>query len=201
MEFFNPESITNLPVDYGDIAMSRGQARQIIDRFTQEAVRKNITPDAFLDGLYYLGEAGQSTDFTRRNIRNVLKSPMGKLIVENPSLATQTINQFGGLVEGVNPALAGKHMGLFNQLMQEAKKDNLLRPNVTHEEIRREVQQPLYGALQDWLKDKKSNTAANEVLKKSFLGKNMTPGTVTSVFPKGMPKTGLPRYALGIPVK
>jgi len=59
MEFFNPDSISNLPVDYGDVAMSRGQARQIIDRFTQEAVKKNITPDAFQEGLYYLGQVGQ----------------------------------------------------------------------------------------------------------------------------------------------
>lgn len=201
MEFFDPASLLNLPVQLDDIAMSRGQARQIIDRFTQDAVKKNITPDAFQEGLYYLGQVGQSPDFTRSTIRNTLKSPMGKLMLENPGLATQAANQFSGLVEGVNPALAGKHMGLFNQIIQEAKKDNLLRPNVTHEEIKREVQQPMYGALQDWLKDKKSNASANEVLKKAVLGQNMTPGTVTYIFPKGMPKSGLPQYALGIPFR
>lgn len=201
MEFFNPSSLSNLPTDFGNVAMSRGQARQIIDRFTQEAVKKNITPDAFQEGLYYLGQVGQSPDFTRSTIRNTLKSPMGKLMLENPGLATQAANQFSGLVEGINPALAGKHMGLVNQLMQEAKQDNLLRPNVTYEEIKREIQQPMYGALQDWVKDKKSQTAATEVLNKSYLGKNMTPGTVSNIFPKGMPKTGLPQYALGIPFK
>lgn len=201
MEFFNPSSLSNLPTDFGNVAMSRGQARQIIDRFTQEAVKKNITPDAFQEGLYYLGQVGQSPDFTRSTIRNTLKSPMGKLMLENPGLATQAANQFSGLVEGINPALAGKHMGLVNQLMQEAKQDNLLRPNVTYEEIKREIQQPMYGALQDWVKDKKSQTAATKVLNKSYLGKNMTPGTVSNIFPKGMPKTGLPQYALGIPFK
>jgi len=201
MEFFDPASLNNLSTDYGDIAMSREQARQIIDRFTQEAGRKNITPNAFQEGLYYLGQVGQSPDFTRSTIRNTLKSPMGKLMLENPGLAGQAINQFGSLVEGVNPALAGKHMGLFNQLMEEAKKDNLLRPNVTYEEIKREVQQPMYGALQDWVKDKKSNAAATEVLNKSYLGKNMMPGAASYVFPQGMPKTGLPQYAVGIPFK
>jgi hypothetical protein len=201
MEFFDPASLSNLPTDFGDVAMSRGQARQIIDRFTQEAVKKNITPDAFQEGLYYLGQVGQSPDFTRSTIRNTLKSPMGRLMLENPGLAGQTVNQFGSLVEGVNPALAGKHMGLFNQLMQEAKQDNLLRPNVTYEEIKREVQQPMYGALQDWVKDRKSQTAATEVLNKSYLGKNYRPGTVSNIFPKGMPKTGLPQYAVGIPFK
>lgn len=201
MEFFDPTSISNLPVDYGNIAMSRGQARQIIDRFTQEAVKRNITPNAFQEGLYYLGQVGQSPDFTRSSIRNTLKSPMGRLIVENPGLATQVVNQFGGLVQGANPALAGKHMDLFKQLMQEAKTDNLLRPDVTHEEIKREVQQPMYSALQDWLKDKKSNRAANEVLKRSYLGQKVTPGTESSIFPRGMPVNGLPQYALGIPSK
>jgi hypothetical protein len=201
MEFFDPSSLSNLPTDFGDVAMSRGQARQIIDRFTQEAVKKNITPDAFQEGLYYLGQVGQSPDFTRSTIRNTLKSPMGRLMLDNPQLATQAVGQFGSLVEGVNPALAGKHMGLVNQLMQEAKKDNLLRSNVTYDEIKREVQQPMYGALQDWVKDKKSNAAAVEVLNKSSLGKNITPGTVNYIFPKGMPKTGLPQYALGIPFK
>jgi len=201
MEFFNPASLSKLPTNFDDIAMTRGQARQILDRFTQEAVKKNITPNAFQEGLYYLGQVGQSPDFTRSNIRNTLKSPMGRLIIENPGLATQVVNQFGNLVEGANPALAGKHMGLFNQLMQEAKKDNLLRPNVTHEEIKREVQQPMYGALQDWLKDKKSNAAANAVLSRSHLGSQMTPGTVSSIFPGGMPKTGLPQYALQIPFR
>ena len=201
MEFFNDESLNKLPAAYGDIAMSRGQARQIIDRFTQEAVKKNITPNAFQEGLYYLGQVGQSPDFTRSTIRNILKSPMGRLMLENPGLAGQAADQFGDLAEGVNPVLAGKHMGLVNQLMQEAKKDNLLRPSVTHEEIKREIQQPMYGALQDWVKNKKSNAAATEVLNKSYLGKNMTPGTVSSIFPAGMPKTGLPQYALGIPFK
>lgn len=203
MDFFDAESLNNLSTSYDDIAMSRGQARQIIDRFTQEAIRKNITPDAFNEGLYYLGQVGQSPDFTRSTIRNTLKSPMGRLMLDNPALAGQTINQFGGLIEsvGINPGIAGRHMGLVNQIMQEAKKDNLLRPNVTQEEVRREIQQPMYGALQDWLKDKKSQLSASDVLKRSYLGQNMTPGTVSNIFPGGMPKTGLPQYALGFPSK
>jgi len=174
MEFFDPTSLSNLSTDFGNIAMSRGQARQIIDRFTQEAVKKNITPDAFQEGLYYLGQVGQSPDFTRSTIRNTLKSPMGRLMVENPGLAGQAVNQFGSLVEGVNPALAGKHMGLVNQLMQEAKQDNLLRPNVTHEEIKREIQQPMYSALQDWLKaQNKNNPGAANVLMRAPVSANI----------------------------
>ena len=142
MEFFNQDSISNLPVDYGNVAMDRGQARQIIDRFTQEAVKKNITPDALYEGLYYLGQVGQSPDFSRSMIRNTLKNPMGSLVVENPELASQVVGRFGGMLQasGINPALAGKHMGLVGNLLKEAKKDNLLRSNVTTEEVRKEIQ-------------------------------------------------------------
>jgi hypothetical protein len=173
MEFFDPTSLSKLPTSFGDVAMSRGQARQIIDRFTQEAVKKNITPDAFQEGLYYLGQVGQSPDFTRSTIRNTLASPMGRLMLENPSLANQTIDQLGGLIKGVNPAIAGKHMGLVNQLLQEAKKDNLLRTNVTNQEIKTEIQQPMHGALQDWLKAQKGNAAVADLLMKAPVGTNM----------------------------
>jgi hypothetical protein len=173
MDLFNEESLSNLPVNYGDVAMSRGQARQIIDRFTQEAVKKNITPNTFQEGLYYLGQVGQSPDFTRSTIRNTLASPMGRLTLENPGLASQAVDQFGDLVQGVNPAIAGKHMGLVNQLLQEAKKDNLLRTNVTNQEIKTEIQLPMYGALQDWVKTQRSNPAVADLLMRTPVGANV----------------------------
>ena len=191
MEFFDPTSVSNLPVDYGNVAMSRGQARQIIDRFTQEAVKKNITPDALYEGLYYLGQVGQSPDFSRSMIRNTLKSPMGSLVVENPKLASQVVGQFGGMLQagGVNPALAGKHMGLVGSLLQEAKKDNLLRSNVTNEEVRKEIQQPMHGALQDWLKANQKNPAVADVLLKSRFG-------AANIGAAAPTKFDLPRLAL-----
>lgn len=191
MEFFDPTSVSNLPVDYGNVAMSRGQARQIIDRFTQEAVKKNITPDALYEGFYYLGQVGQSPDFSRSMIRNTLKSPMGSLIVENPGLASQVVGQFGGMLQagGVNPALAGKHMGLIGSLLQEAKKDNLLRSNVTTEEVRKEIQQPMHGALQDWLKANQKNSAVADVLLKSRFG-------AANIGAAAATKFDLPRLAL-----
>jgi len=173
MEFFNPQSLSKLSTKYDDLAMTRGQARQIIDRFTQEAVKKNITPDAFLTGLSYLESVGKSPDFSRRHIRNVTASPFGKLLIENPGLAKETFNRMGGLttfVEGVNPAMAGKHMGLMQQLMEEAKKDNLLRPDVTYKEIEREIQKPMYGALMDWTKANINNPAVQGVLQRTSFG-------------------------------
>jgi len=64
-----------------------------------------------------------------------------------------------------------------------------LRPNVTNEEIKREVQQPMYGALQDWLKTQnKNNPSASNVLIKSPIGANVRQG--------GRTKFDLPRMAV-----
>jgi hypothetical protein len=125
-------------------------------------------------------------------IRNTLKSPMGSLIVENPGLASQVVGQFGGMLQagGVNPALAGKHMGLVgSNLLQEAKKDNLLRSNVTNEEVRKEIQQPMHGALQDWLKANQKNPAVADVLLKSRFG-------AANIGAAAATKFDLPRLAL-----
>ena len=78
----------------------------------------------------------------------------------------------GRFTEGVNPTLAGKHMGLIKDVLQEAKKDNLLRPDVTLEETKREIQQPIYGALMDWTKANMNNPEIQNVLLKAQMGSN-----------------------------
>lgn len=162
----------DVPSQYEDIAMSRGTARQIIDRFTKEAINKNITPDSFLEGLSYLEEVGQSPDYTRRTIRNTLKSPIGEILLENPKMIGQAVDQLDGLVKGVNIESAGKHMSLVNQIMQEAKKDNLFRSNVPLNEIRDEIQRPVYGALMDWTRSNLNNPKVQNILEKSSIGQN-----------------------------
>ena len=169
MEFFNQESISNLPTDQGDIAMSRGQARQLIDKFAQEALKRNVTPEAFSEGMYELSLLGNSPDYSRRLIRNTLKSPGGRFAINNPGTASKLMGRF---TEGVNPTLAGKHMGLIKDVLQEAKKDNLLRSDVTLEETKREIQQPIYGALMDWTKANMNNPEIQNVLLKAQMGVN-----------------------------
>ena len=180
MEFFNQGSISNLPTDQGDIAMSRGQARQLIDRFAQEALRKNITPDAFQTGIFELSVLGNSPDYSRRLIRNTLKSPAGRFAINNPGTASKLMGRF---TEGVNPALAGKHMGLITDVLKEAKKDNLFRPDVTLEETKREIQQPIYGALMDWTKANMNNPEIQNVLLKTPMGVNAETQGKASLIP------------------
>lgn len=163
-----------LEQNYGDIAMTRGQARGILDRLTKEAVKGNITPAAFQRGLFELSTVGSSPDYSRRLIRNALKTPLVRLGIENPELAKQALNTFGSAIskEGFNPATGAKHFDAAQQLLEQAKKDNLLRPNVTIQETREEIQKPMYGALMDWTRSNLNNPQVQKVLARSGIGSN-----------------------------
>ena len=156
--------------EVGQIAMSREQARGILDSFTKEALKGNITPQAFGNGLFELQQYGLSPDRTRRTIRNTLKNPMAKLMAENTGLAKEFAKSgLSGLSAlGVNPQTANKYLGVGASLLEQAKKDGLLKDNVTNKEIAEQLQRPLYGAFQDYIKDNKSNPQVEAVLKKAF---------------------------------
>lgn len=161
--------------DYGEIAMTRGQARQILDRFTQEALKGNITPTAFQEGLFELSRVGQSPDYTRRLIRNATKTPLVMAALENPEIAKEALGTFGGLIqrEGFNPNTARKNFGFVKDLLIQAQKDNLIRPNVGLSEIKEEVQLPMYGALMDWTKANLKNPRVQAVLQRAPVGANV----------------------------
>jgi len=167
-----------LEQNYGDIAMTRGQARGIIDRLTQEAIRGNITPNAFQRSLFELNQVGTSPDYSRRLIRNALSTPAARLAIENPELARAALSSFGSAVseEGFNPATGGKYFDTAQQLLEQAKRDNLLRSNVTTQETREKIQKPMYGALMDWTKSNLNNPQVQAVLQRSGVGSNQSWG-------------------------
>lgn len=160
--------LPEIPQVYDDIAMSRGQARGIIDRLTREAVKGNITPEAFQTGLYTLSEVGNSPDYSRRLIRNSLKTPGVRLAIENPGLAKQALETFGPLIteEGFNPKTGAKYFNTAQTLLEQIQKDNLLRPNVTVQETREKIQKPVYGALMDWTRSNLNNRQVQNVIEK-----------------------------------
>lgn len=163
-----------LEQDYGDIAMTRGQARGIIDRLTQEAVKGNITPEAFRSSLFEFSRVGTSPDYSRRLIRNALRTPTARLAIENPELARSALSHFGSAIseEGFNPATGGKYFDAAQQLLEQARRDNLLRSNVTTKETREEIQKPMYGALMDWTKSNLNNPQVQEVLQRTDISAN-----------------------------
>jgi len=159
---------------YGDIAMSRGQARGIIDRLAQEAVKGNITPEAFQTGLQTLSDVGQSPDYSRRLIRNSLKTPGVRLAIENPGLAKQALETFGPLIaeEGFNPKTGARYFNTAQTLLDQIQKDNLLRSNVTVQETRERIQKPVYGALMDWTRSNLNNRQLQKVIEETPLNTN-----------------------------
>ena len=143
------------------LAMTPGQATGMLNTFTKEALKGNVTPRAFADGLFEANLAAQSPDYTRRNIRNTLASPMGRLFINNPNLIPP-----GALKSlGVN---SGALSSLGIQLLNQAKKDGLIKDNVTNEEVAKEFQRPLYSALRNYLKINKGNPEINKLLNTAY---------------------------------
>lgn len=166
-----------LGTEVAQIAMTREQARGLLDNFTTEAVRGNITPRAFADGLFEAQFYGVSPDQGRRAIRNSLASPLTSMLVQNSGLAKQLAGQNVGALQafGVNPETARKYIGLGGDLLEQAKKDGLLKDSVTNEEVAEHLQRPLYGAIQDYIRDNKGNPQINGLLEKAY-PKGASPG-------------------------
>jgi murein DD-endopeptidase MepM/ murein hydrolase activator NlpD len=162
---------------FEDIAMSVKDARMIINKVTQEAVKGSITPDAFVAALSGIGDFAQSPDFSRRAIRNMMATPGAKAVVNTPGLAPVAIKRLmathgkAAKAEGVNPEALNKHIGPALDLFNQMKRDNLLRSNVSLEEVRTKLQLPLYQALMGWVKENMGNPAVQGVLSKSRFGK------------------------------
>ena len=166
--------------EVGQVAMSREQARGLLDSFTKEALRGNITPQAFGDGLFESQAYGVSPDQGRRMIRNTLANPMARMMAENSGLAKEFARAgLGGLEAlGVNPQTANKYLGLGGTLLDQARKDGLLKQDVTVGEVAEHFQRPLYGALQDFIRDNKDNPEIEALLRKAYPNANMPDGTL-----------------------
>lgn len=177
----------SLGAEAGEIAMTPAQAKQLLGRFANEARRGSITPSAFADGLSYASEWGKSPDLIRRDIRNSLKTPVGRMVAENPgiaqSLAESGLGALAGL--GVNPESVKKHLGLGASLLNQAKADGLLRDNVTVGEIRTHLQKPLYDAMQDFATQNRKDPKLNSILKRAYGGQ------MQGYDPSGKPATGV----------
>ena len=163
---------------YEDVAMTRGQAAMILKKLEAAAVRREITPNAFSDALYQIGELAKSPDASRRTIRNLMATPGAGLAVRSPgllrNLATRQLTQDQTNIKdsGVNPASLNKQIEPMLAIISQLQKDNLLRKNVTVSETREEIQKPLYGALMDWVKANLNNTKLQEILRRSLMGGN-----------------------------
>jgi len=152
------------------IAMTPAEAKQLLGRFSDEALKGNMTPKAFTNGLFELSQYAKSPDAIRRQIRNNLKSPVGRFVAANPGAAAALAEQNVGRLKsaGVNPEAGKKYIGLGVDLLRQAKKDGLLRPDVTHREIQEKLQRPLYGAMQDFVNRSGSDPRLNQLIRREL---------------------------------
>ena len=148
------------------VAATPEQMRGLLDNFTSEALRGNVSPEAFSEGLMTLSEAGQSPNFTARNIRNTLKNPLASTLLDNPDLAQNMARSSLGMLDslGINSSAASAYIGPGMDLLKQAKADGILRADVTDEEVAKEIQRPLYSAIQSWRDDNKNNTQLHDYL-------------------------------------
>ena len=137
--------------DQGEVAMTPAEARQLVGSFMREAKRGSVTPDAFFTGMSMLGEYGMSADSIRRDLRNSLKTPIGRIIRDNPEIAVTLADTNLDFLRkvGINPDAAEKYLGVGAQVVRQAAKDGLLRDNVTVEQVRDKLQLPLHAAMRE----------------------------------------------------
>lgn len=165
---------------YEDVAMTRGQAAIIIKKLETEALRKNISADAFVNALDQIGGFAQSPDKSRSTIRNLMATPGAGIAVRSPgllrNLATKQLSQDEANIKthGVNPASLNKQIEPLLAIISQLQKDNLLRKDVSLNETREGIQKPLYGALMDWIKANINNQQLQEIIKSSLFGQSNT---------------------------
>jgi len=141
------------------LAMTPVEADSLLNKLTIRAQQGKITPQEYSNSLFQAREGANSPDYIRRNIRNALNHPLSGLFIQNPDLARPFASQLG-ITQG------GFGFGL--DLLKQLKKDNLLRKDVTQQEITTEVQKPLYNALSRYLKINKDNPKVNTLIKQGM---------------------------------
>ena len=148
------------------LAATPEEMRGLLDNFTNEVIRGNISPEAGRSGISAIQEAARSPNATARQIRNVLKNPLARTLLDNPDIAEGLAKSSVGMLDqfGINSGAAKGYIGPGMDLLRQAKKDGILKPDVTDKEVAREIQRPLYQATQGWLKDMGSNRALDTAL-------------------------------------
>ena len=154
------------------LAATPEEMRGILDNLTNKALQGKIPANAFSDGLFELGEAAVSPNYIGRNIRNTLKNPMARMLVNNPGLAEDMANNMVGQLDsfGVDSRSMKGMIGPGMDLLRQAKKDGLLRSDVSDELVAEELQRPLYSAFQGYIRDNRNNPRINDLIRKTSPG-------------------------------
>ena len=149
------------------IAATPEEMRAILDNLTDKALTGKIPADAFANGIFEVSEAAKSPNYIGRNIRNTMANPLARTLVGNPGMAESMANtmvpqleQFGFDTEAMR-GMIGPGM----DILKQAKKDGLLKPDVSDELVAEELQRPLYSAYVDYIIDNRNNPEINKLIR------------------------------------
>ena len=81
------------------IAATPEEMRGILDKLKMRALQGDIPAEAFSRGLFEVSEGAQSPNSIGRHIRNTLKNPLARTLVENPDMAENLANTMSGQLD------------------------------------------------------------------------------------------------------
>lgn len=151
------------------LAATPEEMRGILDKLKMKALKGDIPAQAFADGLSYLSWGAESPNYIGRNIRNTLKNPFARTLVNNPDMAEGLANTMVGQLDqfGFNSDSMKGLIGPGMDILRQAKKDGLLKQGVSDELIAEKIQRPLYDAYKGFMVDNRNNSRLNDLILKS----------------------------------
>jgi hypothetical protein len=148
------------------IAATPEEMRGILDKLKMRALQGDIPAEAFSRGLFEVSEGAQSPNSIGRHIRNTLKNPLARTLVDNPDMAENLANTMSGQLDrfGFNSDSMKGLIGPGMDILRQAKKDNLLKQDVSDDLIAEKIQRPLYEAYRGFMKDNRNDSRLNDLI-------------------------------------
>jgi len=148
------------------LAATPEEMRGILDKLKMKALKGDIPAEAFATGLSELSSGADSPNYIGRNIRNTLKNPFARTLVNNPDMAEGLANTMVGQLDqfGFNSDSMKGLIGPGMDILRQAKKDGLLKPDVSDDLIAEKIQRPLYKAYKGFMMDNRNNSRLNDLI-------------------------------------
>ncbi len=154
------------------LAATPEEMRGILDKLKMKALKGDIPAEAFANGLFELSRGAESPNYIGRNIRNTLKNPFARTLVNNPGMAEGLANTMAGQLDqfGFNSDSMKGLIGPGMDILRQAQKDGLLKQDVSDELIAEKIQRPLYDAYKGFMMDNRNNSRLNDLIRETSPG-------------------------------
>ena len=151
------------------IAATPGEMRLILDKVTQRFKNGQLTVEqlrsALVEAAFIANPKGEGTHL-KQMIDKAYENPLTSFLVSNPDAAQALAKKSLPMLQqfGVNTSGLSGVVDTAMPYLIQAKKDGLLDPNVTKQQLSTEISQPLQTALQDWAHDANNDPELDKAL-------------------------------------